>query len=230
MENGVPNYLKEYLFAKRYPQTLDNEFIITGSIRCTCGANDFHILREKEEQTIEERIANKQIFTLINNYKQFCESGQHIGIINREDKYYIAKIDFNKNKENLLEDITELNKKINNEQLVPIFLKAICVHCGKEILIFDSSVNGYNGLLNSSNMGYKKAFSIRKRQKCRKCGNKASQIDISISNTGKHNLRMEHSNLLVDCNWEDAFDWLTVDLKCSGCGRLTKKYLDVETM
>ena len=56
------------------------------------------------------------------------------------------------------------------------------------------------------------------------------QIEVHISNIGKQELLSEPGNGLNDSNWEDAFDWFTIDLTCSGCSPISRKYLDIETM
>lgn len=230
MENGIPNYLKEYVLIENYPKTVNSNFIVDGILKCSCGAEDFIIYREKENKTNEMQIAIKKISELIKHHKQECDDNEHLSIVNRDNRYYIAKENFKNNKEYLLEDVTELNNKLSNVQPVPIFLEAVCAHCGKKISVFNSSINGYDGLLNSSNVNYRKDFSTIKTQKCRKCGAESSKIKIHISSTGKKDLLSEQDSRLNDLNWEDAFDWITIDLKCSGCGHVRRKYLDIETM
>lgn len=229
MENGIPNYLKDYFFIRNYPKTLNSNFIVDGIINCSCGAEDFFIYREKEE-TLETQTANVLISKLIKQYKQECKDTEHLSIINRQNKYYIAKVNFKNNTEYLLKDITELNNKLSNGNSIPVFLEAVCTNCGKNILIFNSSINGYNGLFNSSNEKYASKFSTKRIRKCRICGNDSSKIEIHISSTGKKDLLTEQNSIINEFNWEDAFDWITIDLKCSGCGRVRKKFLDFETM
>lgn len=230
MENGIPNYLKDYVCIKSYPKTLNGKFEIGGIVRCSCGAEDFMIYREREKQSAETRIANKKIHELIQYYRQKCKNNEYISIVNRHSKYYIAKEDFINNEEYLFEDITELNSKLLKNRPVPICLEAVCVNCGKRIVIFNGATNGYNGLLNSSNINYRKDFSMIKKSKCRRCGSESSKIEVHISNIGKQELLSEPGNGLNVSNWEDAFDWLTIDLTCSDCSRIIRKYLDIETM
>lgn len=231
MENGIPGYLKNYVYVKNYPANFNNEFIVDGIIKCSCGSEDFTIYREKFNQTFDVREANKKIGELIKYYRQKCNDAEHLSIVNRQNRYFIAKIDFKTNNEYLYDDITELYTKVSSEeQRIPIFVEAVCANCGKKIPIFNSSINGYNGVLGIAGKVTKKDFLIKKKSKCRKCGSEHYKVKLSISNIGKYDLLSEQVNSISSCNWEDAFDWIAVDLKCSGCGRVYKKYLDVETM
>lgn len=230
MENGIPNYLKNYVSIKKYPKTLNSRFTVNGIVKCSCGSGEFIVYREREKQTSEIKMANKKIRELIKQYNQKCNDTEHIAIVNRQNKYYIAKQDFERNKEYLFEDITELNNRLLQEQPVPVLLEAMCVNCGKKISIFNSETDGYNALLNSSNTSYEKDFFMQKKSKCRRCGSDHSKIEVNISNIGRKELLSEPGNGVKEFNWEDAFDWITVDLICSCCGRISKKYLDIETM
>ena len=237
MENGIPNYLKPYFTITKTPKTLNDKFIVIGNIRCSCGTENFTVIRDKWEQSPESKMAEKQIKALYAKYLpqykgSLCEIGSDDG------RRWIALSIYpptGGHKMKYLEDITELIEiAFFGEPLTPTFLEAICSHCGQKILIYDSSRYGYDALAIIAEKNYIRKyatdFKIVKKQKCRKCGNETSKIIIEISSTGKDDLFSESVAFINDNNWEDAFDWITVDLKCGGCGKDTKKYLDLETM
>lgn len=233
MENGIPNYLKPYITITKAPRSLKEEFSVAGNIRCTCGSESFVIMREKWIQSKESKEAVQKINMLYGKYRKnaLFTNGTLCETSTKDGKWSIAYITYD-NGENIkiLEDITELRDIANSTPLIPTFFEAICSHCGKKILIFDSSKYGYDGILGSLKNDFSRDYKTIKKNKCRKCGSEASKISVIISSTGKDDLFAESSELINDSNWEDAFDWITVNLKCSNCNKETKKYLDLETM
>ena len=230
MENGIPKHLKPYVAVTRKPSTLNDAFEVVGNVRCKCGGKDFVIIREKKEQTQESKAAEKQIEKLFTKYKNKCAEKNDLCITSRNGRDYIACVNFDTDRERLLEDITELQKLAYGGLITPIYFMAICSQCGQEILIFDSRKHGYNSLTALDQKNYSEDFRTEKRGKCSKCGYESTEISLAISSTGKSDLLNENAEVINNNNWENAFDWFTVSVKCSGCGKETKKYLDVETM
>jgi len=232
MENGVPNHLKPYVVVTKEAKTLNDEFMVAGSVKCPCGSETFTIIRDKWEQSAESKEAENQINALYEKHrKAITKKDGHLCEMSGENgKWYIAYSNFIPGKERLLEDITELNKIFRSTPYVPTFFEAVCSQCGQKILVFDSSQHGYDSLAAAEIHNYVKEFKTVKKAKCRKCGSDASKITVKISSTGKDDLFTECGDLINNSNWENAFDWITVDLECGGCDKETKKYLDLETM
>ena len=230
MENGIPSYLKPYVVETKEPKTFEDAFVVVGDVKCSCGTETFNVIREREERTPESREAEKRIEEIAAKYESEQSDGHTLCITSKQGRDYFAFVDFSTDEEHFLEDITELQKVAFGGPLTPIFLEAVCSRCSQRILIFDSRKHGYNGLIAETEKNYATDFKTRKKSGCRKCGNDTSEIIVKISNTGKDDLLSEQDGPVNNNNWEDAFDWLTVDLKCGGCGSVTKKYLDFETM
>ena len=232
MENGIPKYLKRYVFTdEKIFQELKGSFVLCGKVKCSCGSENFIIYREKYQQSAEGKKAEREICELIQHYQREYKGDGTIYIASRQNKEYIIFEDKNSQKEILLIDITEQNKILSKEELGPVIVEAVCAECYKKIYIFNSAVNGYNGLLNSFKEKYKNDYSVTKKPKCRKCGSEFYKIKLHISNTGKTDLLIdqpcEHIN---EENWTNAFDWISIDLECSNCGKLTKRWFETETM
>ena len=230
MENGIPNYLKAYVVVQKAPGNVKEEFSVSGKIKCTCQSETFTVMREKLIQSPESKEADKKIQSLLKKYQNKKNDGGHLCITSKHGKDYISHVEFKTGKENLLEDITELRKIAYSGPLTPTFFEAVCSNCGKKILIFHSSKHGYDGIITTSKKEFTDEYKTIKKAKCRKCGKETSKIAVTISSTGKDDLFAEYGDLINDGNWEDAFDWITIDLECSGCDKKTKKYIDLETM
>lgn len=132
-------------------------------------------------------------------------------------------------------DIT-VEYKILSEKLAKMstgytYLTAKCQKCGKEILLFDSRMHGYDGLIESLEGKERNHDSTgTTKQKKSHCKDSGYKIHMTFSSTGKEDLITETDGLITEENWKDAFDWLTVDLECGKCAKLTKSWQDIETM
>jgi hypothetical protein len=224
MENGIPHHLKPYLIINKKSKNLNKNFIIKGKIRCVCGSETFTIIREKFNESNECKEAEKQISALLEKHKSIQNKG-YLSMIEIKGNWYIAD-----DEERPLEDITKYQNIILSEQIPSIYLEAICSQCGKKIIIFDSRKHGYDGLNMNKENDYINDFETIKISKCRKCNSDFSKIIVKISNTGKGDLLSEGNDCINNSNWEDAFDWITIDLKCGCCGKRTKNYIEEETM
>ncbi len=168
MKTGVPNYLKEYFFAEKYPENVEKAFLLHGSLYCTCGGEHFCVIRERYESALP---------------------------------------------------------------LIPVMLQAKCKQCGKVILVFDESQNGYNAIVEAAEgYHYRKEYSVVYKSPCRKCGADSYKLEIKILNTGKKDLYMGSGDIINESNWDNAFEWVSINLECSSCGRKSKKYFEYETM
>ena len=232
MENGRPNYLKQYISSvgKTF-YDIREPFALYEKVKCSCGSETYILYREKNQQSAEEKNAEKEIWELIQRYQQEYKGKGTIYISSRQNREYIIFEDKKENKERLLIDITEWNKVLIKEEQGPVIVEAVCADCNKKISIFNSAVNGYNGLLNSFKGKEKKYYPVTKKSKCHICGCETYKIYINIHNTGKKDLLEDQAcEYINEDNWVDAFDWISIDLECSDCGKKTKKWFEMETM
>ena len=114
-----------------------------------------------------------------------------------------------------------------------LIIKAICTGCGSDHLIFDDSRHGWNGFVCHSDVKTPKAdFGC---WKCLKCGGDTHGIVVDINSQGMQDF-IDEAGLAKgkaefrEGDWVNAFDWITVGLKCCGCGYDIKKWVDYETM
>jgi len=114
-----------------------------------------------------------------------------------------------------------------------LVVKAECKDCGKTHLIFDGSKHGWNGFV--CHDGVTVPDVDLKSWNCPKCNCDIHNIKIGVNSQGKQDFIDEtgiadgESDFTED-EWVDAFDWITMGLKCSGCGHTDEKWIDYETM
>lgn len=101
-----------------------------------------------------------------------------------------------------------------------IVLEARCKKCGRKILIFDSSIDGYSHCDNNTI----KCDANLKYLKCEKCKKNTYAIKIKYEYTGIQELKEEGSD-----NIENAYSWIWISLKCNECGFEYKNIIDFET-
>ena len=114
-----------------------------------------------------------------------------------------------------------------------LVIKFLCKECGKEFLIFDMSKHGWNGFV--CHDGITVPDEELKTWHCPKCscGNHTAQI--GIASQGKQDF-IEESGLadgeteFNENDWVNAFDWITIGLKCVECGHDDERWIDYETM
>ena len=114
-----------------------------------------------------------------------------------------------------------------------LIVKAICKDCGKEYLIFDNSKHGWNGFV--CHYGADVPDKELKSWNCPKCSCVIHNIEISIDSQGKQDF-IDESGIadggadFKEDDWVNAFEWITIGLKCFGCGHDDEKWIDYETM
>ncbi|MBP5372572.1 MAG: hypothetical protein J6Y44_00100, partial [Clostridia bacterium] len=96
MENGIPKYLKRYVFTdEKIFQELKGSFVLCGKVKCSCGSENFIIYREKYQQSAEGKKAEREICELIQHYQREYKGDGTIYIASRQNKEYII-FPFNK--------------------------------------------------------------------------------------------------------------------------------------
>ena len=129
----IPNYLKEI---SNYEKGDDNSLLF--SLICTCGKNKFAILINENDPEFQKK--EKLFSELINEYGGY----NHCKIYNDSNcnlfiNYKGVRGCFNKPKP-IDRDILPIETKI---------VKAKCLNCGKEFLLYDNRIHGLNNIINS---------------------------------------------------------------------------------
>jgi hypothetical protein len=107
--------------------------------------------------------------------------------------------------------------------------KAVCTKCSVEYLLFDSDFHGSDGFLCHDR---KKASLPRPSLvswKCLSCGALSHSVTITICSQGKDVFMAETKGEFDEGLWPDAFEWITISIKCNKCGLETKNWVDYET-
>lgn len=136
---------------------------------------------------------------------------------------------FGKEKEDFL-----ATKKIEGISLLAIYF--ICNSCHKKVLLFCNELHGWDGLIYYRENHEKVNELLQKLNYkptiCDECNNLFYYIFVSISSEGKDdfvdNSKYEIEKGLLDkSDWINAFDWITIYIKCTKCG-LEMNYIDYE--
>jgi len=112
-------------------------------------------------------------------------------------------------------------------------IKVHCKECGKEYFILDMSQHGWNGLV--CHDGLTVPDEELKIWNCPKCGRDTHTVETTIVSQGKQHF-IEESGIadgeteFDENDWVDAFEWITIGLKCTNCRHEDKKWIDYETM
>ena len=180
---------------------------------------------------VEAKEAFKEIRELYEKHKNNPKTEGRLSTHYTKSGTYIGYFDSTLLRDVFLEDITELDKKTSKGPKMPTYVETVCSHCGKEIVIFNSSRDGYDGVIDEDKQD-KGSFPIIKKRRCRICKEEVYKMEVTISSTGKTDLftEVDDRSIINEETWENAFDWITIDLECGKCGKKTKKYMDLETM
>lgn len=222
MNTGKPKYLDEVYRIKEDINNLDESFSVQGNIQCTCGSQQFYVYKNVVS-TSENKVRAKKIQVIKDKYKNILnqpgnclasrlkDGKEEVGYCNAQMQFFLLEaIDFEQNVDS------------------PLVIKLKCAVCGKEYEIFNSSKHGYDGII--SNKKYEGKIPMTKKRRCSSCNGETYQVELTISNTGKKDLMEEGGEYITEENWTTAFEWISVDLSCSTCGKKYKKWFDMETM
>lgn len=108
-------------------------------------------------------------------------------------------------------------------------ISAICNQCGKELEIFNSTKDGYDGYLLTD----KKVDFSYEEFYCLKCKQNDFTIEIEYEfDTDKAAIK-ELKETMEEVKKEDitnTFGWISITIKCNHCGKVYKKIIDYECM
>ena len=127
-------------------------------------------------------------------------------------------------------DLETYHSEYSDYSDVPIVVKLESLSPEYNFEIFNSLLYGYDAI--SAGIKEKQSpVKFKKKSRCRICGCGTYRVYVNIHSTGKQDLLEEQKciNITAD-NWMNAFDLISIDLKCSNCGRMTKRWFEFETM
>jgi len=118
-----------------------------------------------------------------------------------------------------------------------MIIGAECPACQKSHLIFDKDYHGWDGFACAHETGYRaNPRPDLVSWPCVKCNSPSHRITVLISMDREMILddgpvtSPDGSSILDDSNWQEGFDWITVEITCSKCGRKTEEWLSYEAM
>ncbi len=101
-----------------------------------------------------------------------------------------------------------------------LVLEAKCKHCGRKILIFDSSTDGFSNCEKKPNRNVSRLKSFD----CKKCNKNNYTVKIKYEYSDIQELIEEGIE-----NIDNAYSWIWVSLKCNECNSEYRKLIDFET-
>jgi WD40 repeat protein len=104
-----------------------------------------------------------------------------------------------------------------------VILTASCNNCGREIQVFNSDTDGYDGSTNSVNRCNKSLPELSDFL-CPTCSNALFSIEITFEYQSKDELEEDGVQ-----EYENAFSSVWISLNCSSCKRKAKNIIDMET-
>lgn len=103
----------------------------------------------------------------------------------------------------------------------------ICDACGKDILLFDARVHGWDAAVCHMPGEYLRLEDVTVR--CEKCGSERFNVTIWVEPTEKEEFISCVGGELPDSEWVNAFTWFAAHLTCVGCGCEQRDWADIET-
>lgn len=108
-------------------------------------------------------------------------------------------------------------------------IKAVCVKCMREYLLFDADFHGWDGVMCHD---VKKANLPRPHLvtwKCLSCKNLKHKIEIKIDYETKENFIEQSRGEFGMDRWPDAFQWIYISIECVNCGFEINNWINYET-
>jgi len=110
-------------------------------------------------------------------------------------------------------------------------VRAVCRQCGREAVLFDAGKHGWDGFV----CGFDPLdrTEIAEKFRCPVCGGEHYAVTVHIASQGKADFvrfLKESESSFTEEDWVNAFEWITVSLRCTNCGRRDSRWLDCETM
>lgn len=109
-----------------------------------------------------------------------------------------------------------------------MIIKATCLECATEYLLFDKDFHGWNGFVVDSGERLPRPELVS--WPCTACGESRHEVTIGVYSEGRQDAIDESGELLNENNWQEGFGSINIDVKCSACGHKVNGWLAYETM
>lgn len=192
------------------------------------GESNFIVSKAKHSISPKLMQYRKRIKELQEKYKHLLVDGTCFTTSFKDNRMYFGYN--NPNKEDiLLEDISDLKNLLVAEDVPEIII--ITTPLSNEVIkLFDSSKNGYDAIVKPINCS-DRFVKFKKKTKCHTCSCETYKVYMNIHSTGKNDLLEDQvCEYITEENWTNAFDWISIDLECSNCGKKIKRWFELETM
>ena len=107
-------------------------------------------------------------------------------------------------------------------------IKARCINCDTEYLLFDKDFHGWDGYLCHNERAALTPRPSLDSWKCQKCDSESHSIVVGFSYGDLDDIKEDIGGGQIDNYW-DVFEWISMDIQCDNCGHITNKWVDYET-
>ena len=195
MSVPIPNYLKDIAVLEKQKETW-----VHFAVKCTCGCNKFLVFQNyfnREEKLMEKPYNDALMQIYCSNYARTTTKDEDGKV------HYWRLYEPSKGLEGKHEEIIVPERPVFSGIAV---IKIKCADCGREYVIFDSRIHGYDGMTGEEDkeaMGYVPHFKL----KCKE----AVSLSIKIENDESFDEFQENTDLgFTEEQYSDAFGWILV--------------------
>lgn len=110
------------------------------------------------------------------------------------------------------------------------YIKVRCPECQREHLIFDADFHGWDGWICHNDEMANEVRPETEVFKCTDCESGLHEVVLVIDSQGKQDFIEEAGDEFNADRWQDAFEWITIHVKCCNCGKVTQEIVSYETM
>lgn len=109
-------------------------------------------------------------------------------------------------------------------------IKARCTSCGREHLLLDKDLHGWNGFVCHDSAQASLPRPPLTTWKCLKCGATEHQASVQVQTEGRQDFTDGTNGEFDEERWPDGFGWLSMSIVCAACGKETPEWVSYETM
>lgn len=130
------------------------------------------------------------------------------------------------------ENLAKIFERITDpdEVCYSMMVRAECMDCGKDLLLLDAAVHGYDGFV--CHDGTSAPDSELKTRICPTCGKAHFAVTMTIEPEDYEQFQeevvTEYPDEFKPSDFVDAFNWMTISLRCTHCGHSDNGWIDME--